>query len=137
MIKEQPKYFRPLNEASLVIFILFIFIFSVVNRPEFSLPVQDLTIDVMDLEQNPKIDISKSTNIPISYHEALKWESEEKEETPEGSEFEFANFLQKNKYNLPDRFHVSGSCLKSFGIHSNTGEIPLYILFHNLRIPQS
>jgi hypothetical protein len=136
MKKEQPINFRPLSEAGLILSIFFIFIFSIIVRHDFSQPILSPTIEAFDFDQNPKVDASKSTKIPISHQDALKWEIEEKEENSENLNAQFGSFSQRNKTYLTGKFRAVSSCFRSLDIHSHLVEVPLYILFHNLKVQQ-
>jgi biopolymer transport protein ExbD len=134
MKKEQPINFRPMSEASLVLSIFFIFIFSIMVLHTFSLPIQSQTIEVYDFDQNPKIDASKTTKIPISHQESLNCEIEEKEENSENLNTQFGCFSHRNKTYLTGIYFSASSCFRSLDIYSHLVEVPLYILFHNLKV---
>jgi hypothetical protein len=134
-MKEVPSTkFRPLIHTKLVLLVFSFFIFSTLVQRGFS-QVQKSIEFVDNVNQDTFVfDASDASDNPISHHEALKWENEEKEENVESLNYKFVGLFQVSKPHLSNKFLVSGSQFKALEIHSKLGGLPLYILFHNLKV---
>ncbi|MFD2203773.1 hypothetical protein [Shivajiella indica] len=137
MKESRPIKYNPLLHTRLVLMVFSFFIFFTLVQREFSHVHKAIGFEDQEGLDMAFIDVAKATEHPISHHDALKWENEEKEENVESLNFKYVNFQHIGNSYLSDILQSSVSQIKTLEVYSSPGGVPKYILFHSLKVHHS